>query len=52
MLKEQKEEASNTICRAIFWALVLGYAVFGYSNDPEHCYASDTSEFRITDARE
>lgn len=37
------------ICLGMIWTLIYGYEALGYSPDPDHCYASDFSNFRVTD---
>ena len=33
----------------MIWTTIYGYETLGYSKDPDHCYASDNSNFRVTD---
>ena len=46
-----QKEGSKTVCRGIFWSLIIGYVVLDYSNDPEHCYATTKSEKRVTNVQ-
>ena len=35
------------ICMGAGWSLFFGYEAMGWSKDPEHCWASDQSDFPV-----